>query len=308
MADMPAPKASSTSAHKSDSNTLGGTFGVLKLPSTGPIPRGRAATIANSSIAKAAQEHGESEKEVGGDQKRVKKVNFTKKTKAKTLDNHTPTSASPTFTTPTSTTPAFKTSAFTTSAFTTPTSSSTPNVEMTEVRARAARHKGQMNFEAERTSATHSLTPYILLISPPVTQALYAFGDDKEPLPETVRVLDEIVTDYIIETCFHAAKSAEICGRSKLKVDDFKWAIRGDPVGLGRVNELLAMDKHISTARKAFKTDEGREGLERGGRKKKGDTKDGEEKVTEDKVDDKGLKEEDKVEEDLGDLDDEDME
>lgn len=151
------------------------------------------------------------------------------------------------------------------------------------------------------THTLHSTNP------PPVTQALYAYGDDEKPLPETVRILDEIATDFIIETCFSAAKSAEVCGRSKLKVDDFKWAIRGDPVLLGRVNELLAMDKHISTARKAFKTDEGREGLERGGRKKKGEGKDGEEKV-EDKVEDKGVKVEEKVEEDLGDLDDEDME
>lgn len=63
------------------------------------------------------------------------------------------------------------------------------------------------------------------------------------------------------------------------------------------------MDKHISTARKAFKTDEGREGLERGGRKKKGEGKDGEEKV-----EDKGVRLEDRVEEDLGDDLDNDIE
>lgn len=63
------------------------------------------------------------------------------------------------------------------------------------------------------------------------------------------------------------------------------------------------MDKHISTARKAFKTDEGREGLERGGRKKKGEGKDGEEKV-----EDKGVRLEDRVEEDLGDDLDNDVE
>lgn len=63
------------------------------------------------------------------------------------------------------------------------------------------------------------------------------------------------------------------------------------------------MDKHISTARKAFKTDEGREGLERGGRKKKGEGKDGEEKV-----EDKGVRLEDRVEEELGDDLDNDIE
>ena len=159
-----------------------------------------------------------------------------------------------------------------------------------------------MNFEAESKSTAHRPKSSISLTSPPVTQALYAYGDDKEPLPETVRILDEIATDFIIETCFSAAKSAECCSRSKLKVDDFKFAIRGDPMLLGRVNELLAMDKHISTARKAFKTDEGREGLERGGRKKKGEGKEGEEKV-EEKVEDKGVRLEDRVEEEeeLGD-------
>lgn len=117
-----------------------------------------------------------------------------------------------------------------------------------------------------------------------------------------------MATDFIIETCFSAAKSAECCGRSKLKVDDFKFAIRGDSMLLGRVNELLAMDKHINTARKAFKTDEGREGLERGGRKKKSEVKDGVEKVeekVEDKVEERDVKVEEKVEEELGeDLDD----
>lgn len=116
-----------------------------------------------------------------------------------------------------------------------------------------------------------------------------------------------MATDFIIETCFSAAKSAECCGRSKLKVDDFKFAIRGDPVLLGRVNELLAMDKHINTARKAFKTDEGREGLERGGRKKKSEGKDGEDKA-EGKVENKAMKVEERVEEELGDDLDDDME
>ena len=102
---------------------------------------------------------------------------------------------------------------------------------------------------------------------------LYAFGDDKEPLDETVRILDEITTDYILETCHTAAKSAEVSGRQKIKVDDFKFAIRKDEVATGRVKELFQMEKHLKESRKQFDTDEGRIGLERGGRKKKGDGK-----------------------------------
>lgn len=98
---------------------------------------------------------------------------------------------------------------------------------------------------------------------------LYAFGDDVDPLDETVRVLDEIVTDFIIETSHTAAKAAEVSGRTKLKVDDFKFAIRKDEVATGRVKELLAADKNIKSTKKVFDDTEGRIGLERGGRKKK---------------------------------------
>ena len=102
-------------------------------------------------------------------------------------------------------------------------------------------------------------------------QFLYAFGDDKDPLPETVRVLDDIVTDFIIETCHTAAKAAEINGRAKIKVDDFKFAIRHDEMATGRVRELLQLDKQLKDSRKQIDLMEGKVGLERGpgrGRKK----------------------------------------
>lgn len=84
-----------------------------------------------------------------------------------------------------------------------------------------------------------------------------------------MRVLDEIVTDFIIEMCHEAAKVAAISGRQKVKVEDFKFAIRGEPLMLGRVNELLALDRELKEARKQFDTEEGKIGLERGGRKKR---------------------------------------
>jgi len=85
-----------------------------------------------------------------------------------------------------------------------------------------------------------------------VKALLYAFGDDVNPLPETVKVLDEIVTDFIIETCHSAAASAAYARRQKIKVDDFKFAIRKDPAKLGRVQELLSLDKELKDARRQF--------------------------------------------------------
>ena len=100
---------------------------------------------------------------------------------------------------------------------------------------------------------------------------LNAFGDTPDPLPETLRVLDEIVTDFIIETCHAAARSATVSKRQKIKVEDFRWALRGSEEMLGRVRELFAIEKGLKDARKGFNVDEGKIGLERGGRKRKGE-------------------------------------
>lgn len=86
---------------------------------------------------------------------------------------------------------------------------------------------------------------------------LLAFGDNDYPLPETVRVLDEIVTDYIIETCHEAAAVAHHARRAKIKLDDFKFMLRRDTGKLGRVSEMLETDKELKRKRKAFDTDEG---------------------------------------------------
>lgn len=80
-----------------------------------------------------------------------------------------------------------------------------------------------------------------------------------------MRVLDEIVTDFIIETCHAAARSATYSNRQKIKVDDFKFAIRNNEAMLGRVQELLTMDKDLKEMRKQHfdGLEEGKAGLER---------------------------------------------
>lgn len=99
----------------------------------------------------------------------------------------------------------------------------------------------------------------MLISSVKVRLLLLAYGDPaphpsfpSEPLPETVRVLDEIVTDFILELCHGAAQAAHHARRQKIKVDDFRFALRRDPVKLGRVQELLRMERELKEARKAF--------------------------------------------------------
>ena len=64
--------------------------------------------------------------------------------------------------------------------------------------------------------------------------------------------MDEIVTDFILELCHGAAQVAHHARRQKIKVDDFRFALRRDPNKLGRVQELLRMERELKEARKAF--------------------------------------------------------
>ncbi|KAF2085944.1 TFIID-18kDa-domain-containing protein [Saccharata proteae CBS 121410] len=123
---------------------------------------------------------------------------------------------------------------------------------MTEPRMRM-RHKGQQ-FDSRDLEAY-----------------LVAFGDSRAPLPETIRVLDEIITDFIIETCHEAALCASYSRRAKIKVDDFKFILRKDPVKLGRVTELLGKERELRESRKVFEVEDAGVGKEEGkeGKKRK---------------------------------------
>jgi transcription initiation factor TFIID subunit 13 len=103
----------------------------------------------------------------------------------------------------------------------------------------------------------HDSTSSHVLTHSTVEAFLLAFGDNEYPLPETVRVLDEIITDYIIETCHEAASVAHHARRAKIKLDDFKFMLRRDTGKLGRVSDMLETDKELKRKRKAFDTDEG---------------------------------------------------
>ena len=65
-------------------------------------------------------------------------------------------------------------------------------------------------------------------------------------------MLDEIVTDFVLELSHGAAQVAHHARRQKIKVEDFRFALRRDPNKLGRVQELLRMERELKEARKAF--------------------------------------------------------
>ncbi|KAM0711719.1 hypothetical protein Q7P35_001086 [Cladosporium inversicolor] len=127
-----------------------------------------------------------------------------------------------------------------------------------------------------------------------LSSLLVAFGDHPPPLPGTISALDEILTDFIIETCHYAALSASYSRRQKIKSDDFKFVLRRDEVLLGRVQEQLWRERKLKEDRKMVDTnedlktmakgeeeEEGGEGkkTKRGRKKKGGEKEEGEREV-----------------------------
>jgi transcription initiation factor TFIID subunit 13 len=110
-------------------------------------------------------------------------------------------------------------------------------------------------------------------------------------MPETVRVLDEIITDFMQSIAFEATRAANYSGRQKIKYEDFEFAFRKNPAFLGKVQEVFEKQKEIKKARELIK--------------------DGEDEIMKDAVDeeegkkkDKGSSKASRLEEELGEGDD----
>ncbi|EEF47289.1 transcription initiation factor TFIID subunit 13 [Ricinus communis] len=83
---------------------------------------------------------------------------------------------------------------------------------------------------------------------------MYGFGDDPNPLPESVALVEDIVVEYVTDL---AHKAQDIGSkRGKLSVEDFLYLIRKDLPKLNRCTELLSMQEELKQARKAFEVDE----------------------------------------------------
>jgi transcription initiation factor TFIID subunit 13 len=87
------------------------------------------------------------------------------------------------------------------------------------------------------------------IFSKDIRALMYGFGDDPNPLPESVEVLDELLEWFIIDLCENASKK---CCTPKLKTSDFLTALEKDGKKLARAHELLALDKELKQARATF--------------------------------------------------------
>jgi len=86
----------------------------------------------------------------------------------------------------------------------------------------------------------------------PVQRLLFANGDVRQPLPETIKVVDEILTDFIQGVAFEAARAAQHSGRQKIKMDDFEFTFRKNEIFLGKLQETFEKKRAIDKARELF--------------------------------------------------------
>ncbi|QID87057.1 Transcription initiation factor TFIID subunit 13 [Saccharomyces pastorianus] len=101
------------------------------------------------------------------------------------------------------------------------------------------------------------------LFNKDVSSLLYAYGDVPQPLHSTVQCLDELVSGYLVDVCNNAFHTAQNSQRNKLRLEDFKFALRNDSVKLGRAEELIATNKLITEAKKQFNETDNQNSLKR---------------------------------------------
>ncbi|KAF9115883.1 hypothetical protein BGX27_005949 [Mortierella sp. AM989] len=80
-------------------------------------------------------------------------------------------------------------------------------------------------------------------------QLMYGFGDVPNPANDAVGVMEDMVIEYLTDTCLQAAVVADKRG-GKVNVEDFKFVLRNDPKKRSRVEELLYMNEDIRRAKK----------------------------------------------------------
>ncbi|KAG0321715.1 hypothetical protein BGZ99_003738 [Dissophora globulifera] len=79
-------------------------------------------------------------------------------------------------------------------------------------------------------------------------QLMYGFGDVPNPSNDAVGVLEDMLIEYLTDTCTAAAGIAD--KRGKVNVEDFKFVLRKDAKKRARVDELLYMNEDIRRAKK----------------------------------------------------------
>ncbi|XP_057516739.1 transcription initiation factor TFIID subunit 13 isoform X2 [Amaranthus tricolor] len=117
-----------------------------------------------------------------------------------------------------------------------------------------AGNSSKQKVESSKPSDTPSFKRKRGVFQKDLQHMMYGYGDDQNPLPETVALVEDIVVEYVTDMVHKAQDIAS--KRGKLLTEDFLFLIRKDLPKLNRCTELLAMNEELKQARKAFDMDE----------------------------------------------------
>lgn len=108
------------------------------------------------------------------------------------------------------------------------------------------------------TKREHTKDPQSGAFTKELYQLMYAFGDNPNPLPTTVSLLETLLIQYLTETIALAMTvNNKTVDTGKLRQEDLLFVVRKDEKKRGRVEELLFMNRELQKARRAFEMDEG---------------------------------------------------
>jgi len=82
-----------------------------------------------------------------------------------------------------------------------------------------------------------------------LSKMMYGGGDDENPLPQSVQLMEYIITDFIQSFCIEAQSLSDKNERA-IRVEDFLFLIRKDINKYKRVSELLEFFSDLKELRK----------------------------------------------------------
>ncbi|KAI5970095.1 hypothetical protein CANMA_000706 [Candida margitis] len=103
------------------------------------------------------------------------------------------------------------------------------------------------------------------LFTKDVENLLYAMGDRPYSLDPTVSALEDILVDFISRLSHTMVHYAASQGRNRIKLNDLAFALRNDPLKLGRMLYILEQSQKIEKAKKLFDEEQGGSSDKKGG-------------------------------------------
>ncbi|KAI8612617.1 transcription initiation factor IID, 18kDa subunit, partial [Chytriomyces sp. MP71] len=82
-----------------------------------------------------------------------------------------------------------------------------------------------------------------------VKNIMYGYGDVPNPADDTAEVMEDMLLLFMEDVC---TKALRCSASSRLKLTDLTYVLRKDPKKLGRVLELIALDKELTKTRYAL--------------------------------------------------------